>query len=351
MHNVFAVDKPSSIEIKFTNKFSNGFSLDVVPLSVKEIKVFLDKDKLPSEQSNIPLTSSFLGGYGISIDKGSEYFCTDCTYYLLIDTYTEKEEIVVSLFEKKAYEMTDGMYPKFGVLEPKQVRCFKYNKQINPGDELILSTTLFNGRVDLYADKQQKENYEDLQFFKTLDIEEINKFDSDFLKQAESFFFCLKAQQASSFMVKLIKEADLEENFRYNLLLNGISLVSYQAPGSLNRFRFVNFERDSNITFSLTPKKGDPRLYIHLCEDRTCDYSSSMDLTNLRGLITPATARQQVDLNGKANKCDSQSLRSDTCEVSVLISCDSSEECIYSISGTERQHSAFLKERYKQMFT
>lgn len=348
MHNVFNVDDPSSIEIKFINQFNEGFNLDVIPLSVKPLKVYLNKDKPPSEEFNIPLTSSYLGGYGITIDKDSKYFCIGCTYYLLLDTFTDKEEIVVSLFERKDFEATDGMYPKFGVLNPQQVRCFEYSKQISQGDEIILSTTLFNGRMDLYVDKTKLKNYEDSVFFKALDIEEVNKFDVNFLKDSNSLFFCLKARESSSFMLQVIKEDDLEEHFKYNLLLNGISLISYQSALSLNRFRFVDFERNSNITFSLTPHKGDPRLYIHLCEDfYTCDYHSSMDITSLKGLISPeGTDRQQIDLNDKENKCHSTSQSDSNCEVSVLVKCMSDEECVYSLVGTQRQHSALLQERY-----
>ena len=338
------------------------FNLVATSPNLKSFKIFMSKNS-PSSQNTFKVIPSWTGGYMISIEKYSNDYCTNCKYYILIQSQ-EKEEVNIQFyayFQDTITSISSGN-TIYDAVKNDRKRCYSYDmKVLNMREEKILiHTTLFSGSALLYisgekkdTDKSienamnQKYSYQ-IQGEKIIMLEksDIDKLNSEFYIETEHgshsdkglLHFCIYGKQLTSFILNVYSLSEASKLQKYNYISPGTELTSYLKGGDVTRYRILDFNKNknSNITITFTSIKGITNFYTNFCW-QNCNFNKQTLENKIEAneMLYPretSYSTQTLIITPKENKCY-QNNDDDKCKILLVMKCSENiyDYCSYKM--------------------
>ncbi len=112
--------------------------------------MFVSFNKSPSSENSLPIIPSWIGGYYSSINSDSILFCSNCTYYILLESEKGSAEIFFMIKYEDSVNRIKTNEPIFSTLKPYNMHCYSINiNEENKNKTLIIQTMLFSGSTTL----------------------------------------------------------------------------------------------------------------------------------------------------------------------------------------------------------
>lgn len=148
----FNIKPEKQIILKFKQNKQDAKEIEFISYSprMSTFKMFVSKDLNPSTQNSLPVIPSWIGGYFTSINKNSFNFCSNCTYYILLEAENGPAEIFFMIKYEDSVNKVKSNEPIFSTLKPANMHCYSIEVTEESNNEtLIIQTMLFSGSATL----------------------------------------------------------------------------------------------------------------------------------------------------------------------------------------------------------
>ena len=381
--------------IKLSNHNSINYRLPIKNIQYEELKIvayspeqkhfhiLVSKDNdSPSTQNSIQAIPSWMGGYMINIKKGTNNYCTNCTFHVLFQTEEESASIKFYAFIQDTFIIINSGEPLMDSMEKDSQRCYIYemgrnyysNSNDTNSDKLIIQLTLFGGSALLHITGWNKE------IFSTNDLNKIKdygyhiisektimlsekdtkifdqEFDPNKNGEKKKLHFCIYGIEKGSYSINVNYLNEITTLQRYNNIFPGNQVNGYLPDKQITSYKIIdnNINKNSNITITLKNIQGKSELYGYFCDirkDYFCSFgnyrlnqkleANEMLLSNHRF----SSSDNSLIIESKDNQCYSGSKNNDkNCKLLAVIKCVEPENnlCAYSILSTITDHPIMM---------
>ena len=379
--------------IKLSNHNSINYRLPIKNIQYEELKIVAyspeqkhfqilvtKDDNSPSTQNTIQAIPSWMGGYMINIKKGTNYYCTNCTFHVLFQTEEESATIKFYAFIQDTFTLINSGEPLMDSMEKDSQRCYIYemnrNYYSNPNDtnkdKLIIQMTLFGGSALLHITGWNKEiyNINDLNKIKSYGYHIISEktimlsekdttiFDQEFEPnkngEKKKLHFCIYGIERGSYYINVNYLNEITTLQRYNNIFPGNQVNGFLPNKEVTSYKIIdnNVNKNSNITITLKNIQGKSELYGYFCDikkDYFCsfgDYRLNQKLETKEMLISNqgySSSDNSLFIESKDNQCYSENKNKD-CKLLAVVKCIEPENnlCAYSILSTITDHPIMM---------
>ena len=113
-------------------------------------KMFVSSSGSPSSRNTLPVIPSWIGGYYSSVTRNSFNFCSNCTYYIMLEAEQGTAEIFFMIKYEDSVNKVKSNEPIFSTLKPGNMHCYSIEITEDLKNEtLIIQTMLFSGSASL----------------------------------------------------------------------------------------------------------------------------------------------------------------------------------------------------------
>jgi len=149
----FSLKEGRSRILKFNQMKSDAKEIEFISYShkINPFKMFVSTQRNPSSQNTLPIIPSWIGGYYASVNKNSFNFCSNCTYYILLESEKGTADIFFMIKYENSVNKVNLQEPIFSTLKPVSMHC--YSIEITDqfkNETLIIQTMLFSGSASLF---------------------------------------------------------------------------------------------------------------------------------------------------------------------------------------------------------
>ena len=318
---------------------------------LKEFKLFMHRDS-PSNQNSYPVIPVWAGGYMISVNNSNEYYCTNCTYHILIQGGSEDTRVqLYAYFQNGITSLINGQ-TLYDAVKANGHRCysFDFEKRFR-NEKIIVQITLFSGNGILHiggfndisfenlGERKEKYSYEitseKLILLDKNDYEQFDKnknYNNNY--NSDKLYYCVYSRHTSSYSTSVYFLSQTEKNQKNNLLMPNREVQAYLFRGQVTSYRIVDFgyvtgnlKNDIKLIFSSV--QGDTKFYGYYCKSFRC-YLNRTNLNNLisqYNVINPKSTgnnEYNIEILNNENKCyDSDNKNGDSpCCLYAIISCE-----------------------------
>ena len=301
--------------IKLSNHNSINYRLPIKNIQYEELKIVAyspeqkhfhilvsKDDDSPSTQNSIQAIPSWMGGYMINIKKGTNNYCTNCTFHVLFQTEEESASIKFYAFIQDTFTIINSGEPLMDSMEKDSQRCYIYemgrnyysNSNDTNSDKLIIQMTLFGGSALLHITGWNKEIFSinDLNKIKDYGYHIISEktimlsekdtkiFDQEFDPnkngEKKKLHFCIYGIEKGSYSINVNYLNEITTLQRYNNIFPGNQVNGYLPDKQITSYKIIdnNINKNSNITITLKNIQGKSELYGYFCDIRK-DYFCS----------------------------------------------------------------------------
>jgi hypothetical protein len=148
----FNIKPEKQIILKFDQNKPNATEIEFISYSPKmsTFKMFVSSNANPSSQNSLPVIPSWIGGYYSSINKNSFTFCSNCTYYVLLEAEIGAAEIFFMVKYEDSVNKVKSNEPIFSTLKPANMHCYSIEiPEEFKNETLVIQTMLFSGSASL----------------------------------------------------------------------------------------------------------------------------------------------------------------------------------------------------------
>jgi len=345
--------KEDSLSFKFKSK-DNFEEMEIVAYSPQmgTFRIFAQANERPSTQNSIKQIPSWIGGYSLNVLKGNTNYCTNCYYYILLESELSDVEVIFFVKYEDTVTTVRSFEPVFSTVKKNKNHCYQYYITDNYIKEnVIIQTVMFTGTATL---KFKMNDYPKMEGIDTLDssnhqilTEKIIKITPEArkatnpsnLSETGNLFVCLRGDDDASFILKILYESEIEIYQKFNLLSRGREINGYLPAGKATRYRILEFDPESDITVSMTVKSGDPKLYGYICNNiQECFFDSYRVrkelIDNQLILSKEYSIGYTLEIDHKINPCHKQINENNVdvaCTPLAIVLCEGDEECEYAI--------------------
>ena len=377
--NSIKLSKHNSIHYYLKIKNVDYTQLKVIAYSPEKKHFHLlmnTKKSILSTQNTIKAIPFYFGGYMINIDKKSYYYCTNCTYHLLLQTEEESAKIKFYAFFQDTFTRIDSGQTLIDGLERNLKRCYYYDIKNNiflknmTKEKIIIQITLFGGEAFLHISGFNKIIYDDINDINKLKDfgyniyseksilltqKDLKKFEDEYdnNKEGEKYnkiFFCIYGLEKGSYIINVRNLNSISYTQKYNYIFPGQEINGYLTENEvITSYQIIdnNVNKNSNITISLKNIEGKTKLYGYFCDlekDLVCNFGTYKLKNKLeeKQMIFPqddSILEQNIFINSKDNYCYSIKDGKE-CTLLAVVQCFLSEEekrqnkiCSFSISS------------------
>lgn len=243
-------------------------------------RMYISKKENPSASNSILVIPSWVGGYYASVTENSAHYCTNCTYYILIEADNDFAEVFFTAKYEGSYSPITPQDPVFSTLKPFKKHCYTIDvEEKYKEEEIIIQTVLFSGSAYLLVKPWNKpQNQTDYTITKEINSEDVSiltpaKRNID-NKNTGPVYICLRTYDYTSYMLKVFFASQTENLQKFNFLFSGVTINSYLPKGAVTRHRITDFSVDSDIFFNMKITSGNPKFYGYVCEEaRKCFFT------------------------------------------------------------------------------
>lgn len=252
-------------------------------------RIYISKDSTPSSSNSMTIIPSWVGGYYSSVTKNSAFYCSNCTFNILIEAENDLAEVFLSVKYEDAVSRVNAHEPIFSTLKPFRRHCYFIEVEDRFKDEeIIVQTMLFSGSARLlinpWISPLNITKFQSSKEINTEDVTVIRPFDRNngTISKTGPVYVCLKSYDYTSYLLKIFFASQTENLQKFNFLFSGVSVNSYLPAESITRHRVTEFTLDSDIFFKMQVYSGNPQFYGYVCEDaRKCFFTK--ETLNLLG--------------------------------------------------------------------
>lgn len=349
--------KEDTLSFRLKSK-SEYQELEIAAFSPKMgfFRLYVKPGERPSSQNTIKPIPSWVGGYSVNVLKDSNDYCTNCYYYIVLES--ELKEVEVYFFAKYADTITvvRSDEPIFSAIKPFQNHCYKFNIDDDYIKEnIIIQTTMFAGIADLKIKMNGVPEmntfllsdpfYHEIQSEKVIKVTPEDRKKSNEINKSNTgeLIVCLKAYENASYNIKIVFESEIGNFQKYSYLARGREINGYLPKGKATRYRVLEFDSKSDITISMNVKKGDPKLYGYICESLPkCYFDRDRVIKELADnkLILPQeySIGYALTIKNDINTCHQKMEKNDdvdlSCGTLAIVYCEGDEECEYMLRTT-----------------
>lgn len=366
--NRYTIKKDHSLSFRFTAlKDYRELMMSFMGFQMKSYQVLVTNTTNPAYPIQMTLQPSWISGYVLNIHKDSQSQTVE-QFDILIRAEEETNIRFFISYPETEYVLnpTEGL---LNSVETKKPRCFAFPLTNYKNENIILHLMLFSGSAILRIEgfKKTTEPYDQIPrdentfdvFSEKLVI--LKKKDIDQMKRASSesnnLRFCVYGKKPASFRIKAHYDTQVESLQKYNFHLIGTTTYGYLPSNKVTKYRLIDFTSDSNLTITLDTKEGDAVLYGAYSEDvsnKLLTFQSLDEMIDKKGPILEALetfSGFEIVLNNTDNKCyqkrdeNQKQPHKLSCSFYAIISCESTEDCIYTLRTTNNKNEKRLVPR------
>ena len=356
-----------------------------------KFRIFMEK-KSPSASRTFKVIPSWNNGYVIVVKKGTNEYCTNCDYHVVIQNESEKESnyiLFLAKIQDKFYDLRKNI-PVMDVLTKNSYRCFRFNMTDTEkkNEKLIIQSTIYSGDATLLlegweskniltkadADSNQYSYQIYLEKYILIDKDILNNFNSEkpYYENRDSVLhFCVYSKKAISYTLRAYYLTQLEKFRAKNILMPGNKITGYLLKNQVMKYELTSYNLDkaqynieTNITITKSSIAGQTNLYAYFCKQENCIIRKNNieTLNNEQKLINSDKESETLStltINHDQNECMKtpkiQLFNGNTiyCQTYILVTCEEPNEvndlCIFDIRSTVTDSPVLMtaKETYK----
>jgi len=148
----FNIKPENQIILKFDQKRADAKEIEFISYSPKmsSFKMFVSVSGNPGSQNTFPVFPSWIGGYYSSVNRNTLNFCSNCTYYVMLEAEKGIAEIFLMVKYEDSVNKVKSNEPIFSTLKPANMHCYSIEVEEQFKNEtLIIQTMLFSGSASL----------------------------------------------------------------------------------------------------------------------------------------------------------------------------------------------------------
>ena len=324
---------------------------------LKSFKIFMSTDS-PNSQNSFKVNPSWGGGYVINIDKKNEYFCNNCTYYILLQTQNEDVQIQLNAYVKNHLTNVMMSKPVYDAVKKDSRRCYKFeikDDDINNKEQIIIQTNLYSGLVYLHIsgfNREPEKDFKDIRhelysyrietnqiiLLKKEDMERFllkrnhERYNDEYTKKY--IYFCIYGQLMSSYVLNIFLLSKAELNQEYNYISPGSYLTGYLLQDHVTKYEILDYSVNSNtnITLNINNLQGNSKFYVYFSTQKfNIDKENLESIIMSKEVLVPQIISSQMStvyIQPKDNKCYERNRNSYTyekntnCKIYILTRCE-----------------------------
>lgn len=148
----FNIKPEKQVILKFNQNNAAAKEIEFISYSPKmsSFKMFVSNSANPGSQNTLPVIPSWIGGYYSSVNKNSFNFCSNCTYYVMLEADKGAAEIFFMVKYEDSVNKLKSSEPVFSTLKPANMHCYSIEvTEEFKNETLIIQTMLFSGSASL----------------------------------------------------------------------------------------------------------------------------------------------------------------------------------------------------------
>ncbi len=278
----FYITKDNSISLKFDQKRETYKELEFIAYSPKmsSFRMFVSNQNEPSSSDRLTIVPSWIGGYYSSVTNNSIYYCTNCTYHILLESENDIAEVFFIIKYEDSVSKINPQEPIFSTLKPFRKHCYYIDvDENNKDEEIIVQTTLFSGSANLLINPWSlPKNSTTSKISKQINSEDISVIKAEDRNINGNYtgkvYFCLKSYDYTSYLLKIFFSSQTQNLQKFNFLFSGVTVNGYLPKETITRHRVTEFSSGADIFFNMKVYSGNPEFYGYVCENsRKCFFT------------------------------------------------------------------------------
>jgi len=261
---------------------SISVSLNIAAENVTSVHMYVapvyDQNSMPSSTNSIRVLPTWLGLQARMYDGEGPWFCTNCTYKVLITTNSYMEYTLTYTTNAQFVKLKQDQEEVFDLVRAGERNCYRFRVKEASAD-LEVGITPFSGDPDIYISPGiLPEKLEDFPYnSKGSATEALIITSKERKKHAETknYFVCIAGEATSAYHMAI--SAQESEDIREYTLSCGYTQTMQIDQGDLMVFEYSLSEYDDfNITLTLASIIGDADLYVKFCSVQINDFGEPM---------------------------------------------------------------------------
>ena len=299
-------------KLKITQDFQK-LKILTYSFSKTKFKIFMNKNS-PSSANSYKVIPFWDSGYAIIIKSGSEEYCSNCEYHIIIynEGETDNENInnmiiEASTEEKDISKNLNNIYPLFDALEKDSKICFNFNitEKQKRTEKLILDLVVYSGDATLLIEgwknkdiksksEAEKVNYSYkvvMEKHIILDSKDFNAFDKE-----ESYYYgrdsklnlCLFSGRQLSYRFQAYFLSDFNKIAHISKLSPGYKVRTYLLKDQIMPYELLvdylsksKYGIQTNITVVQNLLVGKTSFYGYYCIEEKCNLTNPKDFKKI----------------------------------------------------------------------
>eukprot|EP01022_Parablepharisma_sp_SALTPOND_P035050 TRINITY_DN93_c0_g1_i1.p1 TRINITY_DN93_c0_g1~~TRINITY_DN93_c0_g1_i1.p1 ORF type:complete len:1696 (+),score=117.78 TRINITY_DN93_c0_g1_i1:149-5236(+) len=272
-----------------SNIRSISVTLNVEAQNTSSVRMFVtkveDETTLPSSDNSIRVLPTWLGLIARAYEDESAWFCTNCSYKVLITTKEDTGYTLTFTTSKLYSKVKKENEEIFDMVRARERNCYQY-KMRDLDKDLEIHLTPFSGDPNLYINPGELPlDMTDFAYNTKGTLEESLVLTSREIRKhsapKNAYYICVFGETSSAY--HLIITAQEQEGTRKYPLTCGYTHTMTIAAGELMLFSYpLPSEEVTNLTLSLVSITGDADLYVKQCAIETDEFGEEKGKCNLR---------------------------------------------------------------------
>jgi hypothetical protein len=306
-----------------------NISIKVLP-SRGRVKMFVTEGGDPSSYNSFPVTSTLQSGSQCNI-KGTD---PGTTFKIAVLALTDAD-FVISTVSSEGVSVLQSSKPTEGEVETEKFVYYKFYVD-DPSELVTIQITAYGGDPDLYVRFNSQPSSSEFDFRSEMTGEEtlaLSQQDRSLLGGETGWYYIgVYGYYHSVFTITVSVNHDSVVP-----LLSGNSQQGFVDQGQVDMYYAdVVPQTALNVTVRLTPTAGNPDLFMKLCTNSTCAFST--DLTSSDVLKSCSLSGDEVlSVTQPSSRCPSQ-----FCRYLIAVVGQSSVRSVFSIMLTDNNNAEIV---------
>ena len=299
-------------KVKITQAFQQ-LKFFAYSINKMKFKILMNQNS-PSSANSYKVIPFWDSGYAIIIKQGTEQYCQNCEYHMIV--YNEEEsdtdkvnDIIIELItdEKDTPKNLNYLYPIFDALEMDSKDCFYFNitEKQKRTEKLILDLVVFSGEATLLiegwrhkdikskreADKESYSHKVIMEKHIILDSKDFQAFDKEesyYYNRDSKLYICLFSGRQVSYQFQAYFLSDFSKVAHSGILSPGYKLRTYLLKDQIITYELLvdylsksKYGIQTNITVVQNIIVGKTSFYGYYCKEEICNLTNPNDFRNI----------------------------------------------------------------------
>jgi len=240
----------------------------LTPVSSGNAYIYISKYSAPDRANSSTYQWSGMyptGGQQVIIRSNDPNWCDNCIFHIQVWGHEPTNYTLIVSSSVIIEELQEGI-PRSAWVDTAQYKYFKFTLTYSTADMQIV-VTAFSGDPDLYVSTRTQQpsttNYQWKSTAWGYDAIDIDYTDPNYIQGV--YYIAVYAFRNSSFslLVSVTDLSNINSTDRTQILVNGVPQVGFlPETGDAAYYEFAMGSNPLDVTFTVTPRYGDPDLYI-----------------------------------------------------------------------------------------